>query len=49
MDWHTRAVLAWKVSNTMEVDCLEALKEAVAVVGRPPEILNTDQGSQFTG
>ncbi|MEZ5326969.1 MAG: IS3 family transposase [Verrucomicrobiales bacterium] len=50
IDWHTRAVLAWKVSNTMEVGfCLEALKEAVAVAGRPPEILNTDQGSQFTG
>ncbi|MEZ5328052.1 MAG: integrase core domain-containing protein [Verrucomicrobiales bacterium] len=38
IDWHTRAVLAWKVSNTMEVDSgSEALKEAVAVAGRPPE------------
>jgi putative transposase len=50
IDWHTRAVLAWRVSNTMEVGfCLEALREAVAVAGRAPEILNTDQGSQFTG
>ena len=50
IDWHTRAVLAWKVSNTMGVEfCLEALEEAVAVAGKTPEILNTDQGSQFTG
>jgi len=50
LDWHTRAVLAWRVSNTMEVDfCLEALKEARVVAGRPPRIVNTDQGSQYTG
>jgi putative transposase len=50
IDWHTRAVLAWRVSNTMGVEfCLEALGEAVEVAGKAPEILNTDQGSQFTG
>ena len=50
LDWHTRAVLAWRVSTTMDVNfCLEALCEAVAVAGRAPSILNTDQGSQFTG
>ena len=50
LDWKTRAVLSWRVSNTMNVSfCLDALAEAVAVSGRAPEILNTDQGSQFTG
>lgn len=50
LDWKTRAVLSWRVSNTMDVSfCLDALTEAVAVAGRAPEILNTDQGSQFTG
>jgi putative transposase len=50
MDWHTRAVLAWRLSNTMDVSfCLEALTEAVAVAGVSPKIFNTDQGSQFTG
>ena len=48
MDWSTRKVLAWRVSNTMEVEfCLEVLEEAMARFGRP-EIFNTDQGSQFT-
>ena len=48
MDWATRKVLAWRVSNTMDVEfCLEALEEALARFGRP-EIFNTDQGSQFT-
>jgi putative transposase len=48
MDWATRKVLAWRVSNTMEVEfCLEVLEEAMAHFGRP-EIFNTDQGSQFT-
>ena len=42
MDWHSRYVLAWRVSNTMEVGfCLEALEEALSK-GRP-EIFNTDQ------
>ena len=49
MDWHTRAVLSWRISNTLETDfCVEALKEAMRVTGRKPEIFNTDQGSQFT-
>ena len=48
MDWSTRKVLSWRLSNTMEVDfCIEALEEAIAVFGRPA-IFNSDQGSQFT-
>jgi putative transposase len=48
MDWATRKVLAWRVSNTMDVEfCLEALEEALDRF-EPPEIFNTDQGSQFT-
>ncbi len=48
LDWATRKVLAFRVSNTMEADfCVEALQEALASHGRP-EIFNTDQGSQFT-
>src|SRR5438876_8594678 len=48
MDWHSRAVLAWRLSNTLGADfCVEALEEALARFGRP-EILNTDQGSKFT-
>ncbi len=47
MDWHSRYVLAWRLSNTMDVDfCVQALEEALSK-GRP-EIFNTDQGSQFT-
>ena len=48
MDWYSRKVLSWRLSNTMEADfCVEALKEALATHGRP-QIFNTDQGSQFT-
>jgi putative transposase len=48
MDWATRKVLAWRVSNTLEVEfCLEVLEEALGRFGTP-EIFNTDQGSQFT-
>ena len=48
MDWASRAVLSWRLSNTMDVSfCVEALEEALARFGRP-EIFNTDQGSQFT-
>jgi putative transposase len=48
MDWATRKVLAWRVSNTMDVEfCLDALEEALVRYARP-EIFNTDQGSQFT-
>jgi putative transposase len=47
MDWWSRCVLAWRVSNTMDVGfCLEALEEAFSK-GKP-EVFNTDQGSQFT-
>ena len=49
MDWATRKVLSWRLSNTMHADfCIEALNEAISEYG-PPEIMNTDQGSQFTG
>jgi putative transposase len=48
MDWATRHVLAWRLSNTMDARfCIEALNEALAEHGKP-EIFNTDQGSQFT-
>ena len=48
MDWASRAVLSWRLSNTMDVSfCLSALEEALARFGQP-EIFNTDQGSQFT-
>ncbi len=48
MDWATRHVLAWRLSNTMDAGfCVEALNDALARYGRP-EIFNTDQGSQFT-
>lgn len=49
MDWHSRKVLGWTVSNTMDVGlCLDALEQALLSSGRTPEIFNTDQGSQFT-
>ena len=49
LDWATRRVLAWRLSNSMTVDfCLDALEAAIRDYG-PPGILNTDQGSQFTG
>lgn len=48
MDWATRKVLAWRLSNTLDVSfCVDALEEAIARYG-VPEIFNTDQGSQFT-
>ena len=48
MDWHSRKVLSWRLSNTMETDfCVAALEEALAKYGTP-DIFNTDQGSQFT-
>jgi putative transposase len=48
MDWHSRAVLAWRLSNSMDTSfCMEALNEALARFGKP-DIFNTDQGSQFT-
>ncbi len=48
MDWHSRRVLSWRLSNTLDSRfCVEALEEALARFGRP-EIFNTDQGAQFT-
>jgi len=48
MDWHSRKVLTWRVSNTMTSDfCVAALHEALSLYGSP-SIFNTDQGSQFT-
>lgn len=48
MDWYSRKVLSWRISNTMDSDfCIAAVKEAMSKYG-PPEIFNTDQGSQFT-
>ena len=49
MDWASRHVLAWRLSNTMDAGfCVEALDEALTRHGQP-EVFNTDQGSQFTG
>ena len=48
MDWHSRKVLTWRLSNTLDASfCVGALTEAFATYGRPA-IFNTDQGSQFT-
>ncbi len=48
LDWYSRRVLAWRLSNTLDPQfCLEAVEEAIAHYGAP-EILNTDQGCQFT-
>ena len=50
MDWYSRAVLSWRISNTMEAGfCVAAYRQALRVAGGPPEIMNTDQGVQFTG
>jgi putative transposase len=47
MDWYSRHVLSWRLSNTLDIGfCLEALDEALSV--KQPEIFNSDQGSQFT-
>ena len=48
MDWHTRMVLSRRISNTLDADfCVEALNEAIYRFG-PPDIMKSDQGSQFT-
>ena len=48
MDWYSRKVLSFKLSNTLDTDfCLEAVQEAIQTYG-PPEVFNTDQGAQFT-
>jgi putative transposase len=49
MDWHSRKVLGWAISNTTDTTlCLTALEEAIRSTGRLPDIFNTDQGCQFT-
>ena len=49
MDWHSRAVLSWELSNTMDSSfCVRALEKAIRSTGCTPVIFNTDQGSQFT-
>jgi len=48
IDWYSRRVLSWRLSNTLESEfCVEALEESMSTYG-PPEIFNSDQGSQFT-
>ena len=48
MDWYSRKVLSWRVSNTLDADfCIEAVADAINRYGAP-EIFNTDQGAQFT-
>jgi putative transposase len=48
IDWYSRCVLSWRLSNTLEADfCVEALREAIEKYGTP-DIFNTDQGTQFT-
>jgi putative transposase len=49
VDWYTRYVLSWGLSNTMDVEfCMDAASKAFDASGVAPEIFNTDQGSQFT-
>lgn len=48
MDWYSRRVLSWRLSNTLDAHfCIDALEQALALHGEP-EVFNTDQGSQFT-
>ena len=47
-DWHSRAILSWRLSNSMDVSfCIDALEEALQKYGTP-DIFNSDQGSQYT-
>jgi putative transposase len=49
LDWHSRKVLSWELSNTLDAAfCVRALRQAIETYG-PPEVMNTDQGCQFTG
>ena len=49
MDWATRKVLAWRLSSKLDASfCVEALEEVIAKYGKP-KIMNSDQGSQYTG
>jgi putative transposase len=48
MDWYSRKVLSWRLSNTLDTRfCLESLEEAIGIYGKP-DIFNTDQGAQYT-
>jgi len=48
MDWHSRKVLSWRLSNTLDADfCVDTLEESLTRYGNP-DIFNTDQGCQFT-
>ncbi|HEY5580295.1 MAG TPA: IS3 family transposase, partial [Rhodoferax sp.] len=48
MDWYSRKVLSWRISNSMDASfCVDCLEEALRIYGKP-EIFNSDQGSQFT-
>ena len=48
MDWHSRKVLSWRLSNSLDADfCVDAVEEALSKYGTP-KIFNTDQGAQFT-
>ncbi len=48
MDWYSRKIIDWELSNTLDLTfCLDCLKRAVQQSGTP-EIMNSDQGSQFT-
>jgi putative transposase len=48
IDWHSKAILSWRISNTMDTDLvMGVLNEALSKYGKP-EIFNTDQGSQYT-
>ena len=50
MDWRSRAVLSWELSNIIDSGfCVRALRNTMALTGRMSKIFNTDQGSQFTG
>jgi transposase InsO family protein len=49
LDWFSHKVLGWHLSNTLDTGgCLAALEMAIATAGRVPDIINTDQGRQFT-
>jgi len=48
IDWHSKAILSWRISNTMDTNLvMGVLNEALSLYGKP-EIFNTDQGSQYT-
>lgn len=49
IDWYSRRVLAWRISNSLDTSfCVDCLEDALRCVGKPADIFNSDQGSQFT-